>query len=212
MALFHVSTSIPTKAELIAGWVPTQPWCPTSDGELETVGSFHFDDPAGKVGMETHLVTAGGTLLQVPLTYREAPLAGADEALVGTLAHSVLGTRYLYDGIYDACYLMVLAGVALTGQGHALGMAEFDGRWYAAPEKVALDGGGWTGGSVAVDWFEQTSDIDHTVSFGNDRFDLIVHRRPERGVRPAIGLSASWAAAPQSVVVAEVRDRHAATG
>lgn len=211
MALFHVSTSTPTKAETVASWVPTQPWCPPFDGELETVGSFHFDDPAGKVGMETHLVNAGGTLLQVPLTYRDAPLAGADEALAGTLEHSALGTRYLYDGLHDTCYLMMLAGVAMTGQGHALGMAEFEGRWFAAPEIVALAGGGWTGGPVAVDRFERTSDIDHTILFANDRFDLVFHRRPERGARPAIGLTASWKAAPQPVVVAEVRDRQAAT-
>lgn len=210
MALFHVSTSIPTKAELVAGWVPTQPWCPTFDGDLGTVGSFHFDDPAGTVGMETHLVSAGEVLLQVPLTYRDTPLAGADDALVGTLEHSVLGTRYLYDGLRDDCYLMSLAAVAMTGQGHALGMAEFDGRWYAAPEMIDLDGGGWTGGSVAVDRFEQTSDIDHTVSFANDRFDLIVHRQPQPGSRPPIGLTATWETAPEPVVVAEVRDRQAA--
>ena len=30
---------------------------------IEVIGSYRFDDPDGRVGMETHLVTAGGTLL-----------------------------------------------------------------------------------------------------------------------------------------------------
>ncbi|MEI2826114.1 MAG: hypothetical protein V9F04_06650 [Dermatophilaceae bacterium] len=43
-----------------------------------------------------------------PLTYRSAPLAGADRALVGTIEHSVLGTRWVYDAPHDPAYVAEL--------------------------------------------------------------------------------------------------------
>ena len=35
MALFHLATIKPTKAELIAAWAPTQPWGPSPDAPIE---------------------------------------------------------------------------------------------------------------------------------------------------------------------------------
>ena len=95
MALFHRATITPTKAELIAQWAPTRSWGPAADIRLDVIGSYRFDDPDGRVGMETHLVTAAGTLLQVPLTYRDEPLEGADDALIVEMQHSALGTRFV---------------------------------------------------------------------------------------------------------------------
>ena len=154
MALFHLATITPTKAELIAEWAPTQPWGLAADVPIEVIGSYRFDDPDGRVGMETHLVTAGGTLLQVPLTYRDEPLEGADDALIVEMQHSVLGTRWVYDGLRDPRLVVMLAAVAMTGQGEALGMAVYDGRWYIAPSNVRIQGGGWTQERVPVDGFE----------------------------------------------------------
>src|SRR4051795_13610532 len=122
MAIFHRATITPTKAELIGTWVPTQPWGAALDGPVEVIGSYRFDDPDGRVGMETFLVTASSTLLQVPLTYRDEPLDGADEFLIAEMEHSVLGTRWVYDGLRDPLYVIMLAGVTMTGQGEALGM------------------------------------------------------------------------------------------
>ena len=118
------------------------------------IGSYRFDDPDGRVGMETHLVTAGGTLLQIPLTYRDEPLEGADDALIVEMQHSVLGTRWVYDGLRDPQFVVMLAAVAMTGQGEALGMAVYEDRWYIAPSNVRIQGGGWTQERVAVDGFE----------------------------------------------------------
>ena len=125
---------------------------------IEVIGSYRFDDPDGRVGMETHLVTAGGTLLQVPLTYRDEPLDGAEDALITEMQHSVLGTRWVYDGLRDPRLVVMLAAVAMTGQGEALGMAVYDGRWYIAPSNVRIQGGGWTQERVPVDGFELESD------------------------------------------------------
>lgn len=207
MAKFHVATNAPTKVELIAAWIPSQPWGPPVGGQLESVGSFHFDDPDGQVGMETHLVRAGEMLLQVPLTYRDTPIDGADSALVGTMEHTVLGTRWVYDGLSDDRYVSVLAGVVLTGQGQALGMAQFEGRWYVAPSEVRLDGGGWTSQPVAVDGFAIESANTADVVLRNDRFELTVSRQPAERSRPPIGLIATWSGQSNPVVLAEIRER-----
>src|SRR5690348_16265332 len=133
MAIFHRATITPTKSELIAEWAPTRPWGPSVADAIEVIGSYRFDDPDGSVGMETHLVTAGGALFQVPLTYREEPLDGAADAFMTEMEHSVLGTRWVYDGLCDPLFVVMLAGVTMTGQGEALGVALYDGRWYIAP-------------------------------------------------------------------------------
>ena len=207
MALFHLATITPTKADLIARWAPTQPWGPPADAPLEVLGAFRFDDPGGRVGIETHLVTAGGTVFQVPLTYRDEPLEGADAAFITEMEHSVLGTRWVYDGLRDPQFVVMLAAVTMTGQGEAVGMANHDGRWYVAPTNVRIEGGGWTQERVPVDGFELESDAATASILRNDRFELTVFRRPVQGPRPPIGLTATWDGRSDAVVLAEVRER-----
>ena len=72
----------------------------------------------------------------------------------------------------------MLAAVAMTGQGEALGMAVYDGRWYIAPSNVRIEGGGWTQERVPVDGFELGSDGSTDVGRHNDRFELTFFRRP----------------------------------
>lgn len=207
MGIFHRATITPTKAEVIATWAPTRPWGPSVDDPIQTVGSYRLDDPDGRVGMEVHLVIAGGVLLQVPLTYRDEPLDGGDAALVTEMQHSVLGRRWVYDGLQDPRFAIMLAAVTMTGQGEALGMAVYDGRWYVAPSAVRIRGGGWTQERVPVDGFELVSDDGGPALLRNDRFELTVFRRPEPGAEPAISLTATWDARTDPVIVAEVRER-----
>ena len=207
MARFHVATLTPTKAELIAEWAPTRPWGPSAADPIEVIGSYRFDDPDGRVGMETHLVSAGGAVLQVPLTYRDQPLDGADDALITLMEHSVLGTRWVYDGLRDPQFTVMLAAVTMTGQGEAIGMASHDGRWFIAPTNVRIAGGGWTQERVPVDGFELDSDEATSSVLRNDRFELTVFRRPVRGPRPPIGLTATWDAQRDPVVLAEITER-----
>jgi hypothetical protein len=133
---------------------------------------------------------------------------GAEHALAGELEHSVLGTRYVYDGLLDDRYVLVLAGVALTGQGQALGMAVHDGRWYVAPTAVTLQGGGWGERPAAVDEFKIVADDMPNVVLHNDRFELIVHRHPVVEPIPAIGLSATVEGQPETVVLAGIHQRN----
>ncbi len=109
MALLHEATISPRKDELIGPWLRTRSWWDGID-DRGPVGSFRLDDPAGQVGMECFLFgSASGSTLFVPVTYRDAALPAAAPSLIGTMQHSVLGTRY----VYDACADPVFAGVVL---------------------------------------------------------------------------------------------------
>lgn len=204
MALYHKATVTPTKADFIGSWAPSQSWYPHEGGMPEVVGAFRFDDPEGQTGIETHLVAAGDTVLQVPLTYRNEPLAGAEDALIGPMEHSELGTRWVYDGVGDAIYLAMLAGAAMTGQGEALGMVVYDGRWHIAPTNVRLVGGGWDMERVAVDEFTVVSEDVASTQFRNDGFDLTFFRRLAVAERPPMGLTAEWADQPDPMLLAQV--------
>src|SRR5689334_4529206 len=109
MALLHRATPTPSKPELIGAWLPNQPWA-AGLPEVKQIGGFRLDDPAGEVGIEGMLLSSadGAVVVHVPLTYRGAPLAGAEEALLGTTEHSVLGTRWVYDAAADPVYLATL--------------------------------------------------------------------------------------------------------
>ncbi|WP_042365136.1 maltokinase N-terminal cap-like domain-containing protein [Streptacidiphilus neutrinimicus] len=112
MAMIHHTTMTPTKLELLAQWLPRQPWY-QGDGttDLRRAGGFRLDDPAGEVGIEFMVVTDGPIAYHVPLTYRGAPLDGAEHALIGTSEHGVLGTRWLYDGVHDPVLQAQLAAL-----------------------------------------------------------------------------------------------------
>lgn len=119
MALLYQATLVPSKLELIASWLPAQPWLEDANVTVvNSVGAYRFDDPDGEVGIETHLLeTADGRTIQVPVTYRAAPLSNAQPFLIGTTEHSVLGKRWVYDGCGDITYLTALATTILNG-GH----------------------------------------------------------------------------------------------
>jgi hypothetical protein len=117
VALIHRATIVPTKIDLLRQWVPLQPWAAGIDaGTLEVVDAYRFDDPDGEVGLESHLLRAAdGAIVHVPLTYRSAPLPGAETALITTMEHSVLGTRHVHDAAHDPVYLATLLRTVLTG-------------------------------------------------------------------------------------------------
>jgi hypothetical protein len=130
MALVHRADLRPSKLDLLAAWLPDRSWYQgEADTALTRVGAYRFDDPAGEVGIETLLVrSGGGPVHQVPLTYRGAPLPGADRWLVGNIDHSVLGKRWVYDGCADPVYVTALARAILAGAAQADEFIETDGR------------------------------------------------------------------------------------
>jgi len=117
MATLHDAQLRPTKIELLSRWVPSQSWAGDVDtSALESVGAFRFDDPAGEVGIETHLLGTGdGKVIQVPLTYRARELEGAQKSLITKMNHSVLGERWVYDASVDPVFARTLAEAILRG-------------------------------------------------------------------------------------------------
>ncbi|NBE54794.1 maltokinase N-terminal cap-like domain-containing protein, partial [Streptomyces boluensis] len=128
MALIHQTTLKPTKLELLTDWLPTRPWFAGEAArvpELAKVGGFRLDDPEGEVGIEFMVVTDTSgehpVTYHVPLSYRGAPLDGAEDGLITTLEHGVLGTRWVYDGSRDP---VVLAQVLALLQGRTEAQAQ----------------------------------------------------------------------------------------
>jgi len=117
MAIIHRATITPSKLEMVAAYLPGVPaLAPFVDASLSQIGAYRFDDPAGDVGIETLILTNdAGAVLQVPLTYRGAPVDGLDDALLGTMEHSVLGDRWIYDACREPVYMGELAGTILSG-------------------------------------------------------------------------------------------------
>lgn len=128
MAVVHGGADLtPSKPDLVAAWLPTQPWA-DGLGDLEQVGSYRFDDPDGEVGIEALLFRAADRLLHLPLTYRGAPLEGGDAFLLGTIEHSALGTRWVYDACADPVAVRAYLTAVLTGGEQAALDVERDGR------------------------------------------------------------------------------------
>ncbi len=152
MALLHRADLVPSKLDLIGTWAPSQPWfVGDAASGFTTVANFRFDDPEGEVGVETLLVRAGaGPILQIPLTYRNAPLAGAEASLLGTMQHSVLGERWTYDATGDPVYLQTLATAALTGGRQADLLIEIDGAMTQRKPTAVVQGSGGAGAPVPV--------------------------------------------------------------
>jgi maltokinase-like protein len=161
VAVIHQAQITPTKAELIAGWLPSRVWSGATTAPPAQLGAYRFDDPAGEVGMETHLVrTAEGVVLQVPLTYRGAPLPGAEHHLVGTMEHTHLGRRWVYDGCGDPVYVAALAAVIRTGGREAEEWVEADGGPVRREATVEVTGSGSGAPGAAVPAPEAVEPVD----------------------------------------------------
>lgn len=204
MALIHRATIRPTKAELLNDWVPGQPW---GDRELELVGAYRFDDPDGEVGIESHVLSSsGGVLLHVPLTYRGAPLDGADHFLICTMEHSVLGQRWVYDATGDPVYAGVLASVLLAGVDQADEVVE----GAAAPREPSMRvsvSGSRSGDVPTIGDVRVSSDRSTTVMDMSGALRIVLCRRLDLQSTPTDGegiLTGTWSGLGSPVVLAYV--------
>jgi hypothetical protein len=190
MALIHRATLTPTKLELLATWLPEQPWYTGPTGDVARVASFRFDDPADAVGIETLLVRVGdGPVHQVPLTYRDAPLSGVDA--LTTAEHSVLGKRWIYDGTRDPLYAATLAAAILGNTGQAEQFVDVDGTLERRAPDMAVTSTAAPGTPVpAVSAIHRVDDGDPTVIV-TDTVELTVLRRPGAALTGVV-LTATW--------------------
>jgi hypothetical protein len=208
MAILHRAILTPSKLELLTAHVMKFPsLVNTSVSDYSLLGAYRFDDPAGKVGMEAHLVSAGsGPVLHVPLTYREAPLAGADAWLVSTMEHTALGARWIYNACADAVYVQELVRVILTG---ALQVEQYlvtDDGPILRPSTAAAVGSGAVGASVpTIDSVRSVFDGNDTVINAGGLEIVVRHVLGDAGSFAGPTLTGTWPGGESPVVLAYIR-------
>lgn len=176
MGIVHHATLSPSKRELVESWLPSRSW---ADGHriAEKIGEYRFDDPAGEVGVETILWrTEHGDVLQTPLTYRAAPLAGAEEHLIGTSEHSVLGERWVYDGCGDPVWAASLAAGILTGAQQSPMFFDDGGRRIDIPARVPVRGSGGASDVPAVGAIDAVLDDGDVTSVRCGDLEIVLAR------------------------------------
>ena len=192
MALIHPATLNPSKLALLTAWLPSQPWFSRPD-DVRQLGAYRFDDPDGHVGMEAVLLQAGdGPALHVPLTYRGAPLANAQEFLVGTTEHSVLGTRWVYDGCGDPVWAAALVRTVLTGGTQADELVDADGRLTPRKPTATVLGSGTPGAHVPQITAVTCHDQGPTTLVQTGELELVVVRVVGAEVASPHVLTGSW--------------------
>ena len=176
MALVHRATLDPTKQELVEAWLPSQPWA-AGRTIAEKVAEYRFDDPEGEVGVETILwALDDGAVIQTPLTYRAAALDGAEASLVGTTEHSVLGSRWVYDGCGDPVWAATLATAILTGGSQAQMVIEHDGELVDVPARMQVRGSGAAPFGHSVTPIDSVSAEDDVTVVHSDGVELRLPR------------------------------------
>jgi len=208
MAILHQATLSPSKLELITDHLHSIPqYADLRDAEVSLVGAYRFDDPAGRVGIETHLVSTGGYgTIQVPLTYREAPLGSAEQWLIGTIEHSVLGTRWVYNACCDPAYASELVRTILTGDTQVEQFVETDAGPVRRAPSATVIGSGTAGTKVPdIDTVDCSSGVSSSV-IRTDGLELVVRHRLDEDA-PDVGrfLSGEWQGVTDPVILAFLR-------
>ncbi|POH60199.1 CG0192-related protein [Arthrobacter glacialis] len=208
MAIVYAAELRPSKMELLADWLPLQDWFDGGDSPLVRLGSFRFDDPAGEVGIETQLVGAGNQVYQAPLTYRGAPLAGAEAFLIGTMEHSVLGRRWVYDATGDPVYVAELAAALLIGKPQAAQFREADGKMETLPETAQISSTGASDVELPALDLGTPLTAGGVTSIPVGPMTLALNRVLDTAATAGPGpvLAVSWAGGEQQVLMASVGD------
>jgi hypothetical protein len=134
----------------------------------------------------------------VPMTYRGSPLAGAQDALIGTTEHGVLGTRWIYDGVRDPVLLTQL-GELIQGRAQAQAQSESD-----TPDPTVH--------SRPVPEAVAAPDARLDINFRRTLIPADTSLGAERGSTGAGQVSATWAAADGSQVRSVVATATVAAG
>ena len=191
-------------------WLPSRTWF---DGDLarKPHAAFRFDDPAGEVGIECFLLgpeegpdhASGAPTYLIPMTYRGAPLEGAEQHLIGTTDHSVLGPRWVYDGCADPVGVAAMLTAITTGGHEAALTMEENGELVTFEPTCRVIGSGSASGAVTVDEVTVSDDGDPTVVLAGGH-ELVVARVVGQAPTGRETLTATWGGG-DPVVVAAIR-------
>lgn len=167
MSIIYRAQISPTKNELAQAWIARQPWFTGDASAVERAAALRWDDPAGEVGVENLILTDGaGGFFLLPVTYRGAELP--EGRLITEMDHSVLGRRWVYEGLSDPVYLQAARDALASGVPQApLEVHDGDTVTLTPPsvEAVVVGAGDVPEADVVVNW------------------TLDPHVRGERGVR-----------------------------
>ncbi len=205
MAILHKATLTPSKPELIEAYLPSVAEFQVTAGPIEHLGAYRFDDPDGQVGIESHLVrTVDGRTIHLPLTYRNDPLEGAASWKLGTLEHSVLGTRHVYDAVADPVYITELVRIIATGGAQSPLIVQLpDGETLERDNVVFVTGSGSAADGPTIEVGAATREGTVTaVSLG--QASVIVRHAPRPGTASGATLTGTWPGSDESSVLAEV--------
>jgi hypothetical protein len=207
MATIHQATLTPTKIELLETWLPGRAWYPDDKAVgLERVAACRFDDPAGEVGIEIFIVRAGdGPLVHVPLTYRGAPMEDAEHWLIGTMEHSVLGTRWTYDAVGDPVYLAALVETVRTGGREADEFVETESGPQQREPLMSVRGTGGAPAGAPVGTLVRFEDGDPAVVVTDEVRVNIRRVLTEWPAEEPLALTATWPGLPSPVALATLR-------
>ena len=125
----------PALTALLQEWLPRQRWFPvkTPGFEVAQAGSLGLDDPSGHAALAVFLlkVTTKGAdggrrteVVQVPLSFRPAPAAGMERALIGEAAGTDPSRPWVYDAVHDPDFVgawleLMRGGEKAPGSSHA---------------------------------------------------------------------------------------------
>ena len=132
MAVIHKTTMKPTKLELLAPWLPLQPWYVGAGPRAGAVQGRGLPArrSAGRGGDRVHggpgRFRGASVHYHLPLSYRGAPLDGAEQGLIGTSDTGVLGQRWVYDGAHDPALFVAQSAALLQGRAEPQMQSESD--------------------------------------------------------------------------------------
>lgn len=206
MAIIHKATLLPGKLDLLREHLKNDDALFAHVGDdLRQLGSYRFDDPAGHVGIETHVLTsASGAVLQIPVVYRNEAFEGAEDAFLGTMEHSVLGTRWVYDACVDPIYAGELLRTILTGGSEVAEMIETpDGQVSRDPTVNVRGSGSGDSSPHVVAVSVERSGTDVHIATGEHV--IVVPRVLSEGDAPAeLHLRGSWADRDGDITLAQL--------
>ena len=210
MAILYDATLTPGKRDLMKAWLPSRSWF-DADLARKPHAAFRFDDPAGEVGVEFFLFgpeddsqDRSATTLLIPMSYRGGPLEGADEHLIGTTQHSVLGQRWVYDGCADPVAVSVILTAILTGGHEAELTMEENGEIVRFEPTCRVTGSGTSADVVPPRPVDLRDAGNPTVARAGD-LELVLARVVGTEVSGEHTLTAAWGGHAPVVVAAARR-------
>ena len=163
------ATLTPSKIELLAAWLPGQPWFDGGAEGFERVANFRLVDPDGEVGLDCMVIADGWVSYFVPVTWRGAPVDGPE--LIGTVEHSEMGTRWCYDAATDPVFMAELERV-IREAGEQAEIHDMDGN--AIPLVMHVKGSGVVPGEAPDAELQLMRVLDRTADVPGDALGTLM--------------------------------------